>query len=1278
MGDLFYPEFVPNQILTDTQLNQLRDYLEREDRLTRTRLIGIGVACGFTFRAQTAVPRLVLQGGVGISSDGYLIAACAETVYTHHVAYDDPDRDAENRIEYEAWRRPADATQMRDIRRLVSEAEMAGADPPAGAIALDAAMLGAASPWLLALYLEREPVELNSCLVTACDNKGQNVNLNLRVLLVAKADAAAIAAVATAPVALRVPRLHTVQALASIDGAAELNSAYEDIVLEVLPSLRSALASAFARYRDALDLPAPDFADLTEPLLDDVDQYRYDALKDLVQAHNEAVTAACALAAACCPTGDFPRHLLLGAIDGTPGRRHEFAPAGARDGASGERERVRRLFLRIDSMLRRWSPATALEEVRIVPSHAETHPLGSRALPWYYDYAAADMQALWQPRLPCTTARLWSYRSWTDGTREDLDYDDYVRATWLRIEGHVGRPCDEVEQTLRNLRRDHNAEFDHLRTWFQDPSAEAEARLRQLWTALAERHTLWPELRERVGKGEDGWQGPFEAALEADRKALSLDQEWRELRRLRPLHCEVGALEADYAALRSALLCILGQLDAAARRLRVAATALPAKDGSIPAEYAGGVRELLVSALCGWMLAQRSSVPAAADTIEEALGLIRSGSSAERLRAALWLWLDAIVAHAQKVRDALVELQDLDLALLTARIRELAREALSVDLAWRELVDVNALGDTRLKDPPPAPPELRAAAEALVLAGRTCLLAQIAAVHAQYQAVRAADTSLFANLATHYPGLEHLAGVGKGGTFVTVCETQAGESAVAADFALSGRVACCCRRATPCVDPFAAPDVCAVRVELDESGEGEPGPIATTIEVLANDFDPNAPDGLPRPAAVQLMDARSDLGAELTLNADGVVGYRLERPVPGALDRFAYTVEHVGKQCHTTAIGEVLVFLWHARSAAPAPTRSVTGTVWINDKPASAGVRVRLDRDSRLFSDTNAAGQYAFATVAIGQHIVQAFYDDLGTSPEVTVEVKDRDVVVDLHIAVEIAAGTGALDVRVRARDGAPIAGVNVFVTPESQPDVQRAAVTDNAGRARLVELPAGRATVLAQALGFQPVSASVAIVAGGAAQAELVLVPFAFAVVPAVVEGIAGDRSLSMVEATDIATRVLGSRSERYADMLAQTTLPAADVSSYAAASAFIARMADADVDEAVALRDYRKVSTQLARAAGDRTQPGAKAYDDALAAVTFALADHLVARGGKTPDAGAVTEMNQLAAVAGLDTATLRQGWQGAELQQELSIAIEDEMWKPRPRSARRPGSAARKRKS
>ncbi len=43
-----YRKFNDNQALTEGQLNEFIDYFEDQDRLSRTRLSGVGVVCGFS------------------------------------------------------------------------------------------------------------------------------------------------------------------------------------------------------------------------------------------------------------------------------------------------------------------------------------------------------------------------------------------------------------------------------------------------------------------------------------------------------------------------------------------------------------------------------------------------------------------------------------------------------------------------------------------------------------------------------------------------------------------------------------------------------------------------------------------------------------------------------------------------------------------------------------------------------------------------------------------------------------------------------------------------------------------------------------------------------------------------------------------------------------------------------------------------------------------------------------------------------------------------------
>ena len=70
--EVTYPVFEANQVLTNAHLNDLFEYLDEQTRLTRSNLIGIGIACGLevTFEAPGTVH---LSKGCGVTSQGYLI-----------------------------------------------------------------------------------------------------------------------------------------------------------------------------------------------------------------------------------------------------------------------------------------------------------------------------------------------------------------------------------------------------------------------------------------------------------------------------------------------------------------------------------------------------------------------------------------------------------------------------------------------------------------------------------------------------------------------------------------------------------------------------------------------------------------------------------------------------------------------------------------------------------------------------------------------------------------------------------------------------------------------------------------------------------------------------------------------------------------------------------------------------------------------------------------------------------------------------------------------------
>ncbi|MDX1672417.1 MAG: hypothetical protein R3211_08740, partial [Balneolaceae bacterium] len=80
--------FEEDQVLTAQHLNELRTYLDHQDRLTRTHLIGIGILCGLEVKNPDH-QTIRITKGVGITSGGHLIHL-PEKNCTHIRSYSDP------------------------------------------------------------------------------------------------------------------------------------------------------------------------------------------------------------------------------------------------------------------------------------------------------------------------------------------------------------------------------------------------------------------------------------------------------------------------------------------------------------------------------------------------------------------------------------------------------------------------------------------------------------------------------------------------------------------------------------------------------------------------------------------------------------------------------------------------------------------------------------------------------------------------------------------------------------------------------------------------------------------------------------------------------------------------------------------------------------------------------------------------------------------------------------------------------------------------------------
>ena len=499
-----YTVFEENQVLTAGQLNEVVEYLDRQDRLTRARLFGVGIVCGLELALKKSA--VTLGSGVAVTSDGDLLAVDALQGFTRYRELE--DRDAK----YPLFRN--DGTLL-PLYELLSTGE-------GNSLSQFAANTGKKLEDMVALlYLENYPFDPDVCTGSGCDNRGQQERHNLKLLL-ADAEHAKLLA-GDLSLADRYPLLpdyylpRVILKPADAGTYPALSGLYLNLVTSQVEGLAKVLKSSWHPAIRPLveDLyPAGDPTPAWELELQKVEaavtqnrtgvQYVCDFLRDLAQAYAELKEALFADRALCAPPADlFPRHVLLGTLQGG-GPRHGFYASPELNMGREHRERARFIHVRLDRMIRGFVLPSVEPKVRITPSLHGSARLGDRALPWYLKRDLRDF---------------WSFEKRQRGQQQDtygyhfqevqLDVSARARAPlkfdlsdfdFFRIEGHLGNNIDSVEKALNDLIRDNNLPIQILPLQIETGTKPWKVRpiapLRDL-KALHRFHRY--ELLERIG-----------------------------------------------------------------------------------------------------------------------------------------------------------------------------------------------------------------------------------------------------------------------------------------------------------------------------------------------------------------------------------------------------------------------------------------------------------------------------------------------------------------------------------------------------------------------------------------------------------------------------------------------------------------------------------------------------------------------------------------------------------------------------------------------------------
>ena len=496
-----YRKFNENQALTEGQLNEFIDYFEDQDRMSRTRLSGVGVACGF--QATVVAPDLsqdpikgndtgtiVITQGAGVTTDGDLITLRREGGTASEVNI---NFSSENYRYYREYKDEAGYDHFKingrqiPLVELMTEAEYDALKDKSPVKNIKE--IANPGNQVVILYLESYSNEETPCQDADCDNTGAEQVSNLKVLL---ADSKAVNKLfANGDAKDSLYKLHNryqdlfdylpaieakrVILNSGIATAGNLKTLFLDAIGEV-----TEFCNGFNAIAETFDI-SPDLRgeELTKkvksvlkPLVSNLEdyQYRYDLLKDLIDTYNEIKDLLLHLNAECCPDiASFPKHLMLGTLGSSQELgartlyRHAFYHSPVTTNEDENYERVIMLANRFVQKVKAFQSYRG--PVKITPSHFQVR-LGDKAIPYYYNVDQPLLNT-WNFEKTKTDRETYNLSYHTgnlaavDFIQNPLDYtiDDN---DFYRIEGHLGLPYKTALQNINDLKAKYGLAFDAI------------------------------------------------------------------------------------------------------------------------------------------------------------------------------------------------------------------------------------------------------------------------------------------------------------------------------------------------------------------------------------------------------------------------------------------------------------------------------------------------------------------------------------------------------------------------------------------------------------------------------------------------------------------------------------------------------------------------------------------------------------------------------------------------------------------------------------------------
>ncbi|MBK7173998.1 MAG: hypothetical protein IPH84_12355 [Bacteroidales bacterium] len=495
--------FEKDQVLTASQLNSISNYFDDQTRLTRTQLLGVGIACGLEPSIQSRVVKI--GKGMGVTTDGDLLFFTEDQVFDRFRPYD------EKNPKYPAF---YVEEKMIPLFELVSkDANDKRTMPLSRFTEVSGIKLSSA---VAILYMESYLFDPDDCAGSDCDNLGKEFRNTPRLLLVDRQYLDLLKHGIKAPhdiydafeeIVAERPML-----TASIKTQSQLTQQYTSACASMSNKLEVQLQQLFKNGSFFLSdvYPADPWPEWAKKLAeiqtryrrDDTGiQYYYDFLKDLVDTFNDFLDLIFEDSTWCSPAKEaFPKHLILGTLgkNGINDRdRTSFYYSHLSSHSLNSREQALFLVKKLDVLIEAFQPpVNANSEIRITPGKSEYYKLEERPIPYYYQVDRThQVHQAWNYQLSRRNKGNYNYSynaplyNAQGGAANPLG-SQIGKFDFFRIEGHIGKGVASVHSFLEREIRRLNLPFNSRSIMLSDDPIKLVIKPGFLFTDLHKLHNL--------------------------------------------------------------------------------------------------------------------------------------------------------------------------------------------------------------------------------------------------------------------------------------------------------------------------------------------------------------------------------------------------------------------------------------------------------------------------------------------------------------------------------------------------------------------------------------------------------------------------------------------------------------------------------------------------------------------------------------------------------------------------------------------------------------------